>query len=978
MSLLSIALMLLTSCSKDEVIPAAGNEAVVTFTANLQGQLGTKAISDGMTVDQLVFGVFQNGQEIAALRQDDVVVSGGKATVTTNLIKGETYTFVFWAQKKGTGYYTTKDLTAIVVNYNESKKTANDESRDAFYAVKTIDVKGAISETIYLKRPFAQINYGTTKADWNAVTTAGANYTQSKLEVSGVANVFNALESTASVAVEEGEESLTVTFDLAGFPAQDLTVKDVDYQYLSMNYVLVPTVVSESASEMKGVVNATMTVDGHQQPIKLDNIPVQSNYRTNIIGNLLGATADFDIIVDEEYDGEQEYDALSLVMQIGGTYTLTENLEVAEGFVVTNDVILNLNGKELKYTGNDLLFRVENGGKLIINGKEDGSAIVTYPATSNSSGRNGYVAQVWDGSTVTFNGGVYEAQGTCTIAHATEGTIYVKDGKFSVNEDYTGNGSTPYGAKYMFNCSDGNHDNGSAKIIISGGTFVNFNPANNAAEGEGTNFVAEGYESVQSGDYYTVVQVSTTKVVKYDNTKTPVENGAVLRSAFESAKDGETIAITDGEYSISSQLDIKDGKSISVIGLGDNVKIIATGNNQKAIYITGNDGPQKDMNVNIKNITIEETAVQKSTIWIREHVNVYMENVKCTSAIVDNNYNNGDVVNLDLNNCDISKLTLDASPFNNNGLNTYVNFTYDANSNVKMRLQNAINDEGMANIKINGIVPESRGWYLPVNNDSDLTATLDFYNTGEDNNYTILVADGEYTGPFTLQKFENKSLVIKSVNKGKVNFSAQSGNIFYVDGNSLLSAGILNITGLNFTMGTEVSAIRFGSGNADRYARNITIENCSFNGAGYCVHSNSNSSANDITIKDCTAEDVNTFVTAYIENLSVKDCTVKGEKGLNNQIASEKGGITVDGSTFELTGYGIRINGGIVDIKNSSIATTTTEEDEACIVFRSNALGANLSNTSLNGRGFYTVNALSKTKVTGAPANATYYGNWSN
>ena len=50
----------------------------------------------------------------------------------------------------------------------------------------------------------------------------------------------------------------------------------------------------------------------------------------------------------------------------------------------------------------------------------------------------------------------------------------------------------------------------SANVVIYGGTFVNFDPSNNASEGQGTNYVAEGYtvisETKENGDiWYTVV-----------------------------------------------------------------------------------------------------------------------------------------------------------------------------------------------------------------------------------------------------------------------------------------------------------------------------------------------------------------------------------------------------------------------------------------------------------------------------------------
>ncbi len=62
---------------------------------------------------------------------------------------------------------------------------------------------------------------------------------------------------------------------------------------------------------------------------------------------------------------------------------------------------------------------------------------------------------------------------------------------------------------FDLNCYDANRKSGAAKIIVTGGTFVNFAPSNCKAEGENTNFVAPGYSviSEKHGEdtWYTVV-----------------------------------------------------------------------------------------------------------------------------------------------------------------------------------------------------------------------------------------------------------------------------------------------------------------------------------------------------------------------------------------------------------------------------------------------------------------------------------------
>lgn len=104
-----------------------------------------------------------------------------------------------------------------------------------------------------------------------------------------------------------------------------------------------------------------------------------------------------------------------------------------------------------------------------------------------------------------INGGTY--YGEPTVVNVQCGEAIINGGFFScapatnVSDDQH---------RYLLNCIDASYKNGSARITVTGGTFVNFNPANNQAEGPGTNFVADGYtvvsEKQDNGDiWYTVV-----------------------------------------------------------------------------------------------------------------------------------------------------------------------------------------------------------------------------------------------------------------------------------------------------------------------------------------------------------------------------------------------------------------------------------------------------------------------------------------
>ncbi|MBP3653967.1 MAG: hypothetical protein J6J04_00850, partial [Oscillospiraceae bacterium] len=112
-----------------------------------------------------------------------------------------------------------------------------------------------------------------------------------------------------------------------------------------------------------------------------------------------------------------------------------------------------------------------------------------------------FVLGASDGSSagnLTIKDGNYK--GETTVASVTKGTLTIEGGEFAV-DPYEGN------YNYLLNCIDANYKDGTAKIEVKGGTFNNFDPANNAAEGPGTNFVVEGYVSVDNGDGTWTVKV---------------------------------------------------------------------------------------------------------------------------------------------------------------------------------------------------------------------------------------------------------------------------------------------------------------------------------------------------------------------------------------------------------------------------------------------------------------------------------------
>ena len=142
--------------------------------------------------------------------------------------------------------------------------------------------------------------------------------------------------------------------------------------------------------------------------------------------------------------------------------------------------------------------------------------------TGNGTVKNpiDYAINVEKGATLTIKNGSYE--GVISAVQVSEGTLVIEGGTFEVGE-------SNYGSTFLLNCKDDPYKDGTAKIIVKGGSFKGFNPADNEAEpGDHINFLADGYTVKQYGDWYVVTEA--------DETEIPVENPDVLDDALNNAE----------------------------------------------------------------------------------------------------------------------------------------------------------------------------------------------------------------------------------------------------------------------------------------------------------------------------------------------------------------------------------------------------------------------------------------------------------
>ena len=227
-------------------------------------------------------------------------------------MKGQTYSFVFWAQNpNATTGAVVFDPTTGKVNVDYSKIKANDETLDAFTAhVNDLTVTGALSQSVTLKRPWAQVNYGSAQADWDAAVAAGITVAKSKVTVNNVYTTLNALNGEVEGDATTADVVLAAnTIPAKAATPRTLTVSGTNYKYIGLNYLLVGNEGQQSLIKADLQIFKEGDDNTPVNTLAFSNVPVQRNYRTNIIGNLLTSQTQFSITLDEMYEGDRNIDA---------------------------------------------------------------------------------------------------------------------------------------------------------------------------------------------------------------------------------------------------------------------------------------------------------------------------------------------------------------------------------------------------------------------------------------------------------------------------------------------------------------------------------------------------------------------------------------------------------------------------------------------------------------------------------------------
>ena len=654
-----------TSCSNDELdVVQSGNEAQVTFSLAAEGGIATRAISDGTGAKKLVYAVYNaSGELIETIANTDVngqIVdnsafdNGLTENVTITLAKGQQYTVAFWAQNPNCTAYTTTDLKNVTIDYAGLN---NDETRDAFFKAETFTVTGNTEIDVVLKRPFAQINVGVYQTDWDAAKASGIEIEKSKVTIENAATSINLL--TGEVG---GEQTVEYGFDI--IPAQFATPETLDvdldkdgtkenYVYLSMSYILAndeTTGYAKTALEDLDFTFAPISGNNINFSEGLNAVPVQRNWRTNIIGKILTGDVTFNITIDPIYDGEYNNGEAQPV-NINGVYYAT--IQDAVNNVKDGDVIKVATGKytEVVKVASGKNFTLEAAGPNVViaaldhqsNGTPStvkvkgitfdnsitlagwftGTAPNIAPCVgawggnltfedctfivAGTSGRETGVMTWWTTKnnvmSLSFNNCTFEGQNDHANARAMQIYGYVdmevSNCTFNTNKDYT--------LKYVAN--EGNIARFSNNIVNNSENFVELG----SSAYPGSNYTANIINNTLGNGVNThIIANNENQNVNLNGNVSVIAEGVVKDANgnyIASSNEGITNAISDGattinliqgNYVIPSSA---QGKTLTIIGTGtpEDVKV--------AVTKVGSGGENCDYGLDGSTVTFESITI---------------------------------------------------------------------------------------------------------------------------------------------------------------------------------------------------------------------------------------------------------------------------------------------------------------------------------------------------------------------------------
>ena len=413
---------LLAGCQAEELFEdgaVASGDGNVTFTVSapeampesraVLGENSNSALGGVTNVNteeydlryQLAVYRVENGDYVEAVSpQMKIVDKYEPVTYSLRLTPNRNYQVVVWADFVREGetedlHYNTSDFRNIHVPELPDKYVLNDESKDAYFTTVPVSVKeDAVTEDLVLKRPFAKVRVITT--DWGyeslempdnfKVTYYGCKRFVNLDPVLGVSS-YDDLDDT-------GLSGFTATIDKAE--------KDYaqGYDASEGNRTVIVDYLMTDLEEQTPIHIKLEALDGETLIATHDlstDIPIQRNWLTTIIGNVLTTGSEFNITIDEGFENEwivgeewwnpatlspekPDYDAATNTYRI---FTrdqfawLVNNEKTVEGSTVLIENDIDMSGVDWKpiYSDGEIGYTVDGQGHVLRNFSINGAGV---------------------------------------------------------------------------------------------------------------------------------------------------------------------------------------------------------------------------------------------------------------------------------------------------------------------------------------------------------------------------------------------------------------------------------------------------------------------------------------------------------------------------------------------------------------------------------------------------------------------------
>lgn len=433
------------SCQRENLEPVAEG-TTVTYTVQVPGALTTKAGETyGGAVNQLVYEVHRvlADETTQLLYQKTETITNGVVNLDIEFVKDQNFKVLFWAQKENV-YNKDGAINLTAVEVPARQAAGAEENYEAFYGTDDFtNGTSAASGKVTLTRAVSLLSIGTTQASLNVGDVDG------NVGLNGASVTVKDLPNTLNVMTGEATANADQTYPSA--TGSTFVVGTETYVYVAKNYVAF-------ADAEKSTVDVELTITTDEGTINhsIPSVPLKRNFKTNIVGDLITASAKYNITLSDDWSDETldiilVNDALSLQEAINQSPDNQETEIKLEGDIDLNDlaallgtlstkagsdpvyitvpagkiVTLDLNGYTLSgvdETQTSYGLITNKGNLTIVNSAEDKAGKIMLKATVESEwNRYSSVISTQPGSTLTVGAGVeIEHLGGTSMSYAID------------------------------------------------------------------------------------------------------------------------------------------------------------------------------------------------------------------------------------------------------------------------------------------------------------------------------------------------------------------------------------------------------------------------------------------------------------------------------------------------------------------------------------------------------------------------------